>query len=76
MSNRPTGSRRPRSAEYTDIQRGVGAAFHLIRCLQWLDRLDDKPRTLQLFHIRQAADQMRTARGYLGAIGFEGGWRL
>lgn len=63
-----------------DWQRGDGAAWHLIRCLQWLGAAEQFAHPLQT-HIRDAMLQtagkhLRTARGYLGAVGFERGGRL
>ena len=69
-----------RTVSANDRARGHGAAYHLGRCLLLARLVEVKAAQGNLVGARttltMAGSHMRTARGYLGAVGFEGGWRL
>lgn len=69
-----------RTVRPVDVDRGRGASFHLQHALIHARtaqvRADHGDRTGARRSLTMAGSHMRTARGYLGAIGFEGGWRL
>lgn len=63
-----------------DKDRAVGACWHLHRALQrhlLAQRLADRPWGMsRAAAVQSAREHARIARGYLGAVGFEGGGRL
>lgn len=63
-----------------DRRRGDGACYHLMRAVQLRQALARPECRRSAWRRRRyleaAADHLRIARGQLGAIGFEHGWRL